>query len=183
MVRLRLTVADLSRVRCLGTLGVDFEARLTELRLTENRLNEFTEWRRRVRRRVHRVSAQGTSTDRRMFRTLAVEPFWTRIRSHLEKEREALGRAVVAGAVEEALNDLHPAIAWHATSHPRLRRALPAEQRPLPDTVFRRSGHRQQPHGRPPTFPTSRSTPTTNPLAHTTDEPEIKTIRADDDVP
>lgn len=115
LTSLRLTVADLSRVRFLDTLGVDFEARLAELRLPETRIDEFTEWRRRVRRRLRRIAPPGARPrDPKNFRALALDPFWERIRSHLAQECEMLGRTVVSGGVEEVLNCLHPTISWNA---------------------------------------------------------------------
>lgn len=115
MASLFLTLADLSHVRFLDTLGMDFETRLAELRLMEPRLDDLSEWRRKVRRKLRRVLPQASEPpDRSIFRKLAVEPFWYRIRSHLEQERAALARKVLTGGVEEAFNHLHPAITWKA---------------------------------------------------------------------
>ncbi|OEJ30891.1 ArsR/SmtB family transcription factor [Streptomyces subrutilus] len=127
MVTLRLTVGDLSRIRVIGTLGAEFESRLAELRYAAPLEDEFSEWRRQVERRLHRVSTAaapapppaprapaGPSPDGGHFRATAVEPFWGRIRGHLETQRELLGRTALADGVESALSRLHPAIDWDA---------------------------------------------------------------------
>ncbi|MEU9254935.1 winged helix-turn-helix domain-containing protein [Streptomyces sp. NPDC048270] len=117
MVTLRLTVEDLSRIRFIGTLGAEFESRLAEQRYAEPLQDEFSEWRRKVKRRLHRTStiaAAGPSPAGGYFHAMAVEPFWGRIRSHLETERELFGRTALAGGVESALSRLHPTIDWDA---------------------------------------------------------------------
>lgn len=128
MVCLRLTVEDLSRIRFVGSLGPDLEARFAELRYADTRPDEFAEWRMKVRRKLRHAGppgAPGTGiprrgpgtaphTDVRRFSSVAVVPFWGRIRNHLELEREARGRAVLTGGVEQVLNELHPSISWSA---------------------------------------------------------------------
>ncbi|MFD4243532.1 ArsR/SmtB family transcription factor [Streptomyces sp. NPDC058525] len=127
MVTLRLTVEDLSRIRFIGTLGAEFESRLAELRYAEPLQDEFSEWRRKVKRRLRRIStiaasapppasraAAGPSPAGGYFHATAIEPFWGRIRSHLEMERELFGRTALSGGVESALNRLHPTIDWDA---------------------------------------------------------------------
>ncbi|GHF24597.1 hypothetical protein GCM10010218_01440 [Streptomyces mashuensis] len=108
MVCLRLTVADLSRVRFISTLGEEFETRFAEIRFAEQHQDAFTEWRRKVKRRSRRA------TPREDFHALAIAPFWNRIRNLLELERETWGRTVLSGGVESVLNNLHPAITWEA---------------------------------------------------------------------
>lgn len=128
MVSLCLTVEDLARVRFVGTLGPELEARFAEARFTDARPDEFAEWRRRVRRRLrsslslsaaqvpsHRRRSMSTpGLDAHRFHAAAIEPFWGRIRDCLESEREMRGRSLLSDGVEGVLNDLHPAIRWDA---------------------------------------------------------------------
>ncbi|MDQ0987592.1 winged helix-turn-helix domain-containing protein [Streptomyces sp. V2I9] len=127
MVRLHLTVEGLSRIRFVGSLGPDLESRFAELRYADARPDEFAEWRMKVRRRLRRPGALGVpgngsqrelrvapSVDALRFSSVAVVPFWGRIRNYLELEREARGRAVLTGGVERVLNNLHPAVSWSA---------------------------------------------------------------------
>ncbi|MEU2729125.1 winged helix-turn-helix domain-containing protein [Streptomyces griseoviridis] len=125
---MHLTVKDLSRIRLVGSLGLDLEARFAELRYADTRPDEFADWRMKVRRRLRQASTAGgpgtdflrrvpgapPHADTRRFSSVAVVPFWGRIRNHLEQEREARGRAVLSGGVESLLNELHPSISWHA---------------------------------------------------------------------
>lgn len=113
MVCLRLTVEDLSRIRFVDSLGPDIEARFAELRYTEVRPDELAEWRMKVRRRL-RGPGSAPHADIRRFRSVAVVPFWGRIRNYLRLERETRGRAVLSGGVEGVLNELHPDISWRA---------------------------------------------------------------------
>jgi DNA-binding transcriptional ArsR family regulator len=48
------------------------------------------------------------------FRHAAVEPYWSRVQSHLEDERDARGRIVIAKGVEHLLSTLHPKLRWRA---------------------------------------------------------------------
>ncbi|MFB7933327.1 ArsR/SmtB family transcription factor [Streptomyces sp. NPDC056039] len=119
---------DLSRIRFVGSLGPDLEARFAELRYADAQPDEFAEWRMKVRRRLRHASTSGVPepgfprrtpgatppADARRFSSAAVVPFWGRIRNYLELEREARGRAVLSGGVESLLNELHPSISWHA---------------------------------------------------------------------
>ncbi|MEU0398704.1 winged helix-turn-helix domain-containing protein [Streptomyces sp. NPDC006197] len=123
MVALRLSVEDLSRVRFTHTLGAAFEAHLAEARYAGTRQDGFSEWRRKVRRRLrHRVptpalqglSGPPPSAEGRLFQNAAVEPFWQRIRGHLEQENNARLRSVLSEGVEGVLNQLHPDIGWQA---------------------------------------------------------------------
>ncbi len=128
MVCLRLTVEDLSRIRFVGSLGPEIEARFAEIRYADARPDEFAEWRLKVRRRLRRVPTAGAAgtrfprrapgaaphTDVHRFSTAAIEPFWGRIRDFLEREREARGRDILSGGVDGVLNELHPSISWRA---------------------------------------------------------------------
>ncbi|MFD5241972.1 ArsR/SmtB family transcription factor [Streptomyces tendae] len=127
MVRLHLTVEDLTRIRFVGSLGPDLESRFAELRYADAWSDEFTEWRMKVRRRLRSPGVPGVPVsgsprepraapriDARRFSSVAVKPFWGRIRNYLELEREARGRAVLSGGVEAVLNDLHPSVSWSA---------------------------------------------------------------------
>ncbi|WP_307713016.1 winged helix-turn-helix domain-containing protein [Streptomyces sp. V4I23] len=119
---------DLSRIRFVGSLGPDLEARFAELRYADTRPDEFAEWRMKVRRRLRRASTPGVPgsgfprrapgaaphADARSFSSAAVVPFWGRIRNYLELEREARGRAVLSGGVDSVLNALHPSVSWRA---------------------------------------------------------------------
>ncbi|MEU6682020.1 winged helix-turn-helix domain-containing protein [Streptomyces sp. NPDC046832] len=119
---------DLSRIRFVGSLGLDLEARFAELRYADARPDAFADWRMKVRRRLRHASTPGPPgtgvprrapgaaphADTRRFGSVAVLPFWGRIRTYLEQEREARGRAVLSGGVESLLNELHPSISWHA---------------------------------------------------------------------
>jgi DNA-binding transcriptional ArsR family regulator len=125
---MHLTVKDLSRIRFVGSLGLDLEARFAQLRYADTRPDEFADWRMKVRRRLRHASASGTPgtgflrhapgatphVDTRRFSSVAVVPFWGRIRNYLEQEREERGRAVLSGGVESLLNELHPSISWQA---------------------------------------------------------------------
>ncbi|ORT57415.1 hypothetical protein BKD26_24450 [Streptomyces sp. CB03238] len=110
-------------MRFASTLGAAFETHLAEARYSDTRQDAFSEWRRKVKRRLrHRAPApalQGLSgppppADGRLFQAAAVEPFWQRIHSHLEQENNARLRSVMSEGVEGVLNQLHPAISWQA---------------------------------------------------------------------
>jgi DNA-binding transcriptional ArsR family regulator len=44
----------------------------------------------------------------------AIDPYWRRIRSHLETERSRCGRAMSEGGVDHLLATLHPRVRWRA---------------------------------------------------------------------
>jgi DNA-binding transcriptional ArsR family regulator len=48
------------------------------------------------------------------FRQAAVDPYWSRVQSQLEVERDARGRIVIAKGVEHLLSTLHPKLRWRA---------------------------------------------------------------------
>jgi len=122
LIRLRLTIGDLSRIRFVGSLGPVLEARFAETRYADATADAFTEWRLKVRRKLR--GAPGIPSPRRpvgsapadtlRFGAAAVEPFWGRIRTYLEHERQARGRDILAGGVAGVLGELHPSISWHA---------------------------------------------------------------------
>ncbi|MFI9324908.1 winged helix-turn-helix domain-containing protein [Kitasatospora aureofaciens] len=130
MLQLRLSVDDLSRIRVIDTLGLAFEAHLAWNRLTEQRRDVFSEWRRTVRSRSRRsaptpgpAESRGTLLDALTsgrpaegdsFPAEAVEPFWGRIHQFLRAERDACGREVVTGGMEQVLNNRHPSVVWRS---------------------------------------------------------------------
>src|SRR5690606_19460470 len=97
----------------VDSLGPDLETRFAERKYAEVQQDEFTEWRMKVRRRM-RGTGPAPHADVHRFRSVAVLPYWGRIRTYLEAERETRGRAVLAGGVESVLNELHPRINWRA---------------------------------------------------------------------
>ncbi|MEV7603723.1 winged helix-turn-helix domain-containing protein [Kitasatospora sp. NPDC089797] len=130
MLELRLSVDDLSRIRVIDTLGLAFEAHLAWNRLTEQRRDVFSEWRRTVRGRSRRTPlaagpdgsrgtllealTSGRPPEGDSFPTEAVEPFWGRIHQFLRAERDACGREVVTAGMEHVLNNRHPSIVWRS---------------------------------------------------------------------
>ncbi|MFF8594825.1 winged helix-turn-helix domain-containing protein [Streptomyces sp. NPDC015220] len=130
MLELCLGVEDLARVRIIGTLGVAFEAHMAWGRLAERRRDALTEWRRATRHRLRRISATHPVTEpgaslvetltspfpreTDTFHAVAVEPFWDRIQRLLKAERDAAGRAMLTGGMEQVLNSRHDAIRWDA---------------------------------------------------------------------
>ncbi|MEU9232752.1 ArsR/SmtB family transcription factor [Streptomyces subrutilus] len=127
---MRLNVEDLSRIRIISTLGVPFETHFAWGRLADRQRDGFAEWRRITRLRMRRLpvaqkplepsySLLETLTpvpprDDELFHTVAVEPFWDRILRLLKAERDACGRAMLAGGMEHALNSLHSAVRWES---------------------------------------------------------------------
>ncbi|MHC5699844.1 winged helix-turn-helix domain-containing protein [Streptomyces tirandamycinicus] len=130
MLELCLNVEDLARVRVISTLGMAFEAHMAWGRLGEQRRDALAEWRRAVRHRLRRASATHPVTEPSAslvetltsplpretdtFAAVAVEPFWERVRRLLKAERDAAGRAMLAGGMEQVLNSRHDAIRWEA---------------------------------------------------------------------
>jgi hypothetical protein len=69
----------------------------------------------------HRDLVRGESEARRRlvrmfldYHLLVVDPYWKRIRSHLEAERARCGQAITDGGVEHLLASLHPGFRWRA---------------------------------------------------------------------
>ncbi|MGW0366574.1 ArsR/SmtB family transcription factor [Streptomyces sp. NPDC002990] len=130
MLELRLNVEDLSRIRIISTLGVLFETHFAWGRLSDQRRDGLAEWRRITRLRMRRLAvahklleppyslletvASALPRDGDLFHTVAVEPFWDRILRSLKAERDACGRAMLAGGIEQVLNNLHAAVRWES---------------------------------------------------------------------
>ncbi|MFJ3928433.1 ArsR/SmtB family transcription factor [Streptomyces sp. NPDC090022] len=139
MLELRLNVEDIARVRVISTLGASFETHFAWARLTDQQRDGFAEWRRAARIRMRRVSAahgapsapsgppamepalslletltSPVPRETDLFHTAAVQPFWDRILRTLKAERDACGRAMLAGGMEHVLNSLHGSVRWEA---------------------------------------------------------------------
>ncbi|MGP4002440.1 winged helix-turn-helix domain-containing protein [Streptomyces sp. 8N706] len=120
----------MARIRIIGTLGVAFETHLAWGRLAEQQRDALSEWRRTARHRVRRHSVAHQAMDPTQslvetltsplprdtdaFHSVAVEPFWDRIHRLLKAERDACGRAMLIGGMEQVLNTRHSAIRWDA---------------------------------------------------------------------
>lgn len=130
MQELRLNVDDLARIRIIGSLGLAFESHLAWGRLTDQKRDALFEWRRTARSRLRRLSSAQPAMkpsyslletltsplphDTDPFHAVAVEPFWEGIARLLRTERDACGRTMLAGGMEQVLNSRHPAIRWEA---------------------------------------------------------------------
>ncbi|MET9700371.1 winged helix-turn-helix domain-containing protein [Streptomyces sp. NPDC006529] len=128
MLELRLNVEDLARIHVVSTLGVAFETHFAWSRLAEQQRDGLAEWRRTTRHRMRRTSTVHSALEPPLslletltspvpregdlFHATAVEPFWDRISRALKAERDACGRAMLAGGMEHVLNSLHHAIRW-----------------------------------------------------------------------
>ncbi len=76
------------------------------------------------------------------FPAVAVEPFWDRIQRLLMAERDAAGRAMLTGGMEQVLNSRHAAIRWEApvlrveNAQPSRRTALGGRGMTLAPSLF-----------------------------------------------
>jgi DNA-binding transcriptional ArsR family regulator len=131
----------MARVRMRATLGPLAESLFALDLFVRGGSVAFNGWRRHVRRRLGgRADAlaalaryrrpvpdllwvldrPGGNGDRRArimaalleFRQAAVDPYWSRVQSQLEVERDARGRIVIAKGVEHLLGTLHPKLRW-----------------------------------------------------------------------
>lgn len=50
--------------------------------------------------------------DLEAFHRVAVAPYWSRIASHLEADRNVRGQITLSGGIDQLLGTLHPAIRW-----------------------------------------------------------------------
>jgi DNA-binding transcriptional ArsR family regulator len=130
MLEVRFSVEDLTRVRLTSTLGMAFETHLAWRRLADQQRDAFGEWRRITHRRLRRLSGTravaepslslmetletSSPGEGEVFHRAAVEPFWDRILRSLKADRDARGRAMLSGGIEQVLGGLHSALHWQA---------------------------------------------------------------------
>lgn len=129
MPKIRLNIEDLARICIVETLGAAFETHLARRQLGKQHNDTLSAWRRTARKRLRRVGEIPTEAhsssliealtsplpqNADMFHKKAVEPFWDRIHRLLKSERNACGREMLAGGIEQVLNNRHSAIRWEA---------------------------------------------------------------------
>jgi Helix-turn-helix domain len=130
LLELHLTVEDLARIRIAGTLGPAFETHFAWSRLAGSQRDLFAAWRRMTLLKLHRLAVPNSALkpastlleallspspgEDEIFPSVAIEPFWDRILHCLKAERDACGRAMLTGGMEEALNSRHTSIRWQA---------------------------------------------------------------------
>src|SRR4051794_528412 len=62
--------------------------------------------------REHNLSREQATVAVLAFWRVAVAPYWSRIRAHVEADLEARGRVAVTRGVEDLLATLHPKVVW-----------------------------------------------------------------------
>lgn len=143
LLRFHFIAQDMARVRMRATLGPLAESLFALDLFVRGGSVAFNGWRRHVRHRLggragalealaryrrpvpdllwvlDRSHGNGDRRARIMaalleFRQAAVDPYWSRVQSQLEVERDARGRIVIAKGVEHLLSTLHPKLRWRA---------------------------------------------------------------------
>ncbi|MFD7072495.1 winged helix-turn-helix domain-containing protein [Streptomyces sp. NPDC059913] len=157
MLDICLGLEDLARIRIIGTLGSAFETHLAWGQLAKEQRGTLSEWRRTARSRLRRAGIKLPKTrstslvetltspippETDAFHRVAVEPFWDGIHRLLMAEREACGREMLDGGVEQILNNRHSAIRWEApllrvdTAQPPRRTSLAGQGMALAPSLF-----------------------------------------------